>query len=124
MTLQSTLKDPLDNNARKEVANSYSTIETLLHTLKQQETLFIALSLIKEINRLNGYKVITDYHISLIKNHFKAKNEKMKIKESKTENRKTKIEKHENSKTKKRKSEIAKSKYRELQKGYMKLLSN
>lgn len=82
------------NDTSEGVSHSFQTENDLMTTIKRQKTLGRAMSIINDINHLNGYKVVTDYQIIQIKNYYKQK------------------------------EEYIKKKYKQLQKGYMELLTN
>ena len=114
------------------VLQAYDSIGSLIDDIKMNSGgMFEALSLVGEVNRLNEYKVIGEYEVRNIKDHFR-------------ENRLFSIESHsvrdksglsESSFSKKENENIESnnrqrgfigdenSKMRDLRKGYMKLLS-
>lgn len=108
----------------------------MLDSLIATGNVFAALKLANEINELNGYDVINDYHVRYVKDYFlkgserdsyatgndfseiKVANEEsdiLKIKNEKTESR--------NSKNKTSMNQKTESKMQDLQKAYMKMLS-
>lgn len=113
----------------------------MIDSLIATGNIFAALKLANEINELNEYNVIGDYHIRYVKDYFiKEESErgksdtndftnneivKSKVENMEYENTKSEIEKKENGISKKQKveSENAKCKYRQLQKGYMKMMN-
>lgn len=76
--------------------------ERIIELIMNQETLFEAMVEIKEVNRLNGSNIISDYEIAQIKLHHKNRAETQLREES---------------------DPVKYDVYRELQKGYMKLAS-
>lgn len=87
------------SSTEEGVLHSFQDINELLDTLMMQQSVFKAISLSTEINRLNGYRLITDYHIRQIKDYYKQQQ------------------------TKQIKERLKEDKNRQLQKGYMQLLS-
>jgi hypothetical protein len=100
MTPTHALQSYSTHDAGEGVFHSFQDLNELLDILMMQDTVFKSISLAMEINKLNGYKLISDYHIKMIKQHYGQ----IQIREIK--------------------SKIRESKQRELQKGYIQLLSN
>jgi len=92
---------------------TYDSIESfrdhLMYAAIKEGSVLTAVELAKEINQINGYKVVSDYDMYLIKSNYK-------------ECRKGKYEGGGKEKGIS-KEESASEKYRQLQKAYMKLLS-
>lgn len=96
----------------------YGSLESfkkeIIHKPMKQESIFVAIQHINEINRINGYTVVNDYDIKLIKDHF---NKKLK------QGREGRGSGFTEKKGSIHKNSTAEEKYRALQKAYMKLLS-
>lgn len=61
-----------DNEQDWELASYYS-IDDLIEQLKSYDSVFIALSYAREINQINEYAVVSDYHMKQIKEHYMNK---------------------------------------------------
>lgn len=120
-------QNTVQSESEEVIEHSFSSNEELLHTIMQQKTVFEAIRLAEEINEINDYKVITDYDMKIIKDSYRNGNAKIKTIISKGENEFTEIKisefKDSFSKNEISDKEKAKIKMKELQKGYMKMLS-
>ena len=125
------------NDSTEEVSVTYSSTDamrdSIMQSLMEQPTIFEAMSLAREINELNGYPVITDWMMKKLRNHFRkneiVKNEsrlkeshflKNEITKNETDPLETQLE---SEKSKGCNHKDTYNEYRELQKGYMKSLS-
>src|SRR6185312_7810581 len=125
------------NSSTEEVSVAYSSTDamrdSIMQSLMEQSTIFEAMSLAREINELNGYLVVTDWMMKKLQNHFRkneiVKNEsrlkeshflKNEITKNETDPLETQLK---SEKSKGRNHKDTYNEYRELQKGYMKLLS-
>ena len=129
-----------------EVLCSFSSLDQLIHMIEGQTDIFAAMALVKEINEMNGCEIVGRYEIVKIKKHF-LKNELLNDKANSdfvknnllnskgsqnpfSENQSSipikqiPIDDIANNENKNIKSDSSKNKMRELQKGYMQLLSN
>lgn len=88
----------------------------VLQALLHQSSIFAAVSLAKETNRLNGYQVLSKYDLKIIKLHYLSNNIKTEREEDKYQNAINKF-------IEKQKQQNSKNKSRLLQKGYLKLLT-
>lgn len=56
------------------IEHSYNSLDDskcdIIHKLKQLPSIFTAMRYINEINRINGYKLVNDYDVKLIKDYF------------------------------------------------------
>lgn len=114
----------------EEYTYHYATedfMNQLMQSIMQQPTVFAALNRVREINNLNGFKVVSDYDIAKIKIAFKeSQNRKNENRNNKRGSLQKGVFKYQKEGTGKRSSEkeYVKEKYKQLQKGYMKMLSN
>lgn len=96
-----------------------------------QGSLFLALQSLREVNEINGFKVVTDYTINKVKQYFRpnhfSQNRIVEIKDSKYGFSKNGIPRNESLKNGFSKNENSENEntsfQREMQKAYMKLLS-
>lgn len=146
MNTQSISLNHTPNTPTNEVDVSYESQETfkehLLYASMQQASIFKAMKLIKEVDKLNNQQVLNGFEIRKVKSHF-LHNENVKIKTEKSKLKNENI-KNENIKSQNAQTEIPKVKtdnsqihitviekpknkkrnpYDELQKGYMKMFS-
>lgn len=112
------------------IERSYNSLESfkdeLIYACMKQQSIFAAMLMAREINRVNGYKVVSDYDIRVIKKHFsknemdqrqKGKNQNCFVINGKTNSGLSKYQKGKSSGYKRE------NVYKELQKSYMELLS-
>lgn len=143
-------KDTHNQLSEEVIEHTFSSQRKLLDTIMEQPDVFSAIRLAGEINGLNECKIIGDYEIKMIKNRYKnehtndrnhfvknklifdkGKNENFHshFSKNKFKNVTSNCENQNNENTKndfissETQNENIKNKMRDLQKGYMKLLS-
>lgn len=102
--------------------------EELFKGAVAQGSLFLALQSLREVNEINGFKTVTDYTINKVKQYFRGdhfpQNGIVKNKDSLYENPQNGIELVETQDPENEISENKKESFqREMQKAYMKMLS-
>lgn len=126
------------NNVQVKYESIESFKEHLLYASMQQASIFHAMDMIKEVEKINNQQFLNSYEIKKIKSHFldnhsqKIKSEKMeirieksqiKIEESQKENSQIKIKIMQTETEKSKSHKPKRNPYVELQKAYMKMLS-
>lgn len=116
---------PANKGEGEYVSCSYESEQSfkdhLMYAMQQQGTVFAAVAMAKEINKLNGYKAVSDYEIVKIKSRFSNTYINQNNKNQNTENENGNIKSEESERREKRKANNDKG--MELRKAYMKLLS-
>ncbi|MGG0667706.1 hypothetical protein ABE073_04170 [Lederbergia citrisecunda] len=92
--------------------------DELIYAIMKQSSIFAAMNMINETNRLNGYKVVSDYDVTKIKMHF------LKNKNRNGESSDFKKGENESGNRQRGNMKNAEIKKRDYQKAFMQLLSN
>lgn len=108
------------NNEEEIITHTFSSHDELLHTIMQQTDVFMANSIIKEINELNDNSVISEYDIKNIKSYY-AERERNSLKHVSRIN--SIVNSKELSSRGVRVEKVDRSIARRAQRGYMEMLS-